>query len=292
MTNSSRESDFRTLVLRRYDGLPGQQQVAASFFLDHLQDIPFLSVPELARRAEVSEATIVRFAQRIGYTGFSDLKADLLDALRDSMALHPELDDGVAEMEEESEQETLIAVAQQDIRNIQRTLESLDRDAFHAVASAIFKADHVYSFGLGISAQFAELVTYLLTQIGLRGTTLSSKFTSPLEQVVAFRPTDLLIAFSFPPYSRPTIELVKMASERGVVTVAISDRASAPVARVARHVLTMHTENLLFTNSFAALSVLLNSLATAVALQHRAHVVEAVSQINRILESDDQLIQP
>ena len=63
-------------MLAQFEGLPAQQQAAASFFLDHLKDVPFLSVPELARRARVSEATIVRLAQRLGYSGFSDLKAE------------------------------------------------------------------------------------------------------------------------------------------------------------------------------------------------------------------------
>ena len=67
MRKQATESEFRDLVTRKAAHLPRQQGALADYVLEHLTAVPFLSIPELARRVGVSEATIVRFAQRLGY---------------------------------------------------------------------------------------------------------------------------------------------------------------------------------------------------------------------------------
>jgi DNA-binding MurR/RpiR family transcriptional regulator len=281
-----RETDFRRLVQRHFQDLPPQQQVIAEYLVEHLSDVPFLSVPELARRSGASEATIVRLSQRLGYDGFSGLKADLLDAVRERVT--PSADDEDAS--DSIDPEILTAVARQEISNIRRTLDQLDREAFRHAVSTLFRADHIYSFGVGISTHFAEIFTYLLIQIGLRATSLSPGFSSPLEQTVSMRPTDLLVVFSFPPYSRQTLDLVRTVRDKGVPTAALTDRLTAPIATLASVTLSVRTEGMMFTNSFASIAMLLNALVTEISITHRSHTAEAVSQINRYLEQDENLI--
>lgn len=293
MSLVERESDFKKLVLEHYEGLPPQQRSVAEYLLEHLREVPFVSVPELARRAGVSEATVVRFAQRVGYSGFASLKQELLEAVRQRVAPHREGATGAGELfaqPPDGVDDALASVARQEITNIRRSVHDLDREVFQRAASVVFKADHVFTFGLGISAHLAEILTYLLQQIGLRSTTLSTRFSSPLEQLVALRPSDLLLVFSFPPYSRQTLEMVQAVRDRGIPSVAVCDRLTAPVAGIAHHVLAVRSDNMMFTNSFAAVSVLCNALVTEIALRYRDHAAEAVSEINRILSEDDRLI--
>ena len=84
--------------------------------------------------------------------------------------------------------------------------------------------------------------------------------------------------------------LVETATDRGVPTLAVSDRRTAPAATLARHALAVRSDNMMFTNSFGAVSVLLNALVTEIAVRNREHAVEAVGRISRILEEDDDLI--
>lgn len=288
MTKISNEADFRTLVRENYDRLPPQQQLVADYLLEHIREVPFLSVPELAEKSGASEATVVRFAQRIGYSGFSGLKMDLLDALREKVVAGPP---ALTRLPERSDEvESFKAVARQEMMNIQRTLEELDRDELRKVTTALFKADHVYTFGLGISSYLAELLTYLLAQIGLRSTTLGTRFSSPLEQLVPLRATDLLVVISLPPYSRPTLDILEQTSERGIPTVAICDRVTAPAGNVADRMLAVRSDNLLFTNAFGAMATLLNALITEIAVRHQDHAFEALSKINRILTEDQDVI--
>jgi DNA-binding MurR/RpiR family transcriptional regulator len=275
----------RERILGHVGSLTERQRVLAEFLLQHLDEVPFLSVPDLAERSQTSEATVVRFCQRVGFSGYSDLKMTLVDELREE--LH-----GQAETppEPDATQDPLLAVARLDQRNIERSLETIDRREFRAVASRLFRADHVYTFGLGVSAHLADYAVYLFTHHGLRSTCLATRYSSPREQLVVLRPTDLLLAFSFPPYSRQTLEVLDESRERGVPTVVITDRATAPAAGKADHALVVSTHGMTFNNSTAASNVVLNALVVELATRHRGETVEALAGINRALRERSYVI--
>jgi DNA-binding MurR/RpiR family transcriptional regulator len=286
MSRITTESELRSLIVQRAADLPPQQRAIADYLLEHLQRVPFLSIPDLARRTGASEATVVRFAQRIGFSGFSELKAALVELLQTRLA---SASDGG---QEELCEGMLDTVAALEISNIERTIETVDRSVFATVAEAVFAAQHTYTFGMGVSAHLADLAAYTLTQAGVRATALSTRFTSPREQTVFLLPTDLLIVFSFQPYSKQSIQLVADAAERGTAAVAICDRLTAPAAATARWSLAVKSDNTMFTNAVAAITVLFNALAAEIAASHRERALEAFAHINRVLDEDTDVIQP
>lgn len=286
MDSFKNEDEFRQMLLSKLPSLSKQQQVAGAFLLDHLSEATFLSVPAYAKKAGVSDATVVRLGQSLGFDGYAGLKMALMELARDKMnggAFNQKL------FGEDEKETTLRKTAEQEVSNIQRTIQGITPEQFQKVVSVLFKADHIYSFGMGVSAHVADLFSYWLVQIGLRATTVSTRSSSPLEQLVPLRLTDLVVVFSFPPYSKPTIEMVKDLKERGIPTLAICDSLAAPVAAEASHSLTVRTDSMMFTNSLSALFVVLNSLVTEIVGRH-GDAVNAVSRINRIITQDDNLI--
>ncbi len=276
--------DFKDRLLQQSGELPPQQRSLADYVIEHLTTVPFLSVPELARRVGVSEATVVRFAQRIGYPGFSELKMELVEILQNR--LHGEGDET-----EEVAEDLLASVANLEVTNIGRTVEALDRRHFAEVAEALFDARCVYTFGMGVSALLAELAAYTLLQVGVRATTLSTRFSSPCEQLVGITQRDLVMVISLPPYSRQSLDILSDVGKLGIPSVALSDRPTAPAARLARWALTVKSDNMMFTNAIAAMTVLLNALSTQVATSHREEALDALAMINRALAEDEDVLQ-
>jgi len=285
---SSTSEGLRDRVVRNVASLSPQQRVIAEYFLDHMQEIPFLSVPELAERTGASEATVVRFCQRIGYSGYSDLKMALVDLAREGMRTS-KTDDAIPS-DDEAGKDFLGAMAKLEQHNISRTLDSIDGRTFHKVAASLFKADHVFTFGLGISAYLADLAAYLFTEHGLRSTCLATRYTSPREQLVVLRPSDLVIAFSFPPYSRQTLEVLEESRDKGVPTVVITDKTTAPGVPLARDALVVSSHGMSFNNATSSVNVLLNALVIEIASRHRGETVDAISRINRILREQTNLV--
>lgn len=279
-------ADFRDLVVRRASKLPRQQRTLADYVLEHLTTVPFLSIPELARRAGVSEATIVRFAQRLGYPGFSQLKMDLVEILQQ------QLHQGRDEAPEKISQDVFATVADLEVANISRTVAGLDRSVVAAVAEAMFSARGVFTFGMGVSAHLSDLAAYTFLQVGVRAHCLSTRFSSPREQLVAVTPDDLLVVLSLPPYSRQGLDMLQEAAANGIQTVAVTDRHTAPAAGLARWTLPVKSDNMMFTNAVAAVTVLFNALATEIATSHREEALEALSRINRLLSDDGDVLPP
>jgi DNA-binding MurR/RpiR family transcriptional regulator len=281
------EAEFQQVVIDAFHGLPPQQQLVATFMLDHLREVPFLSVPELADRSGASEATIVRFAQRIGYTGFSSLKSALLQAVREKVA-SPTAPDDLTDRAPGGD--VLEEVARLETENIGASVESLDRALMAEVADALFEARQVNTFGLGISSHFSELAAYLLSRIGIRVRTLPRGYSSPLEPLIALDQSDVVMVFSFPPYLQPTLDVARAARSRGATVVAVCDRATAPVAAHATFTIPVRSANMTFTTSFAAVSVMLNALTATIAVCHPAEAAAAASAITAILGGDDHVI--
>lgn len=247
--------------------------------MQHLGEAPFLSVVEIEKQSGASKATVVRLAQSLGFSGFLEMRSRLLEGVQ-SQIRRPDLFPVPPTPRGE---ETLAMVAHQDIKNISQTVSNIDRKAFAEVVTMILRASHVYTVGLGISNLMARTLAYSLNQVAVKATPFVHDSETFIGQLPFLGPSDLLIAFSFPPYSRETVELVRAASAKRVRVVGITDRLTSPVSFHSAAVLPIRSQNRLFTNSFSAISVLINALTTEVALRNRPRAVKALKETERLL---------
>lgn len=281
------ESDIRELILNAFHGLSKQQQIVAQYLLDHLDDIPFVTVPRIAKSCGVSEATVVRLGKSLGFDGFSGLKSEFADVVRDKVQATSQLP---AEMRLESDADTLAVVANMELNNLQAMINDIGRQSFQKTALMLFEADHTFTFGFGISSVLADLASYLFTQVGMRTTTLATRYSSPLEQLVAARESDVLFCFSFPPFSKATIDLAQRAKEANAKVIAVSDSLASPISEHADILIPIRGDNRMFTNAVAAVTVFLNALTTEIALKYGSKAALAVNRIHNILADDPNLI--
>jgi DNA-binding MurR/RpiR family transcriptional regulator len=101
---------------------------------------------------------------------------------------------------------------------------------------------------------------------------------------------DLLIVFSFPPYSKETVDAAQFASEKGIRVIAITNKQASPVTFFTKANLIVKSDNMLFTNSFAAISVLINAIATACAIHKKGRAQKLLKETQEIMESQNQII--
>jgi DNA-binding MurR/RpiR family transcriptional regulator len=271
--------DLKDVIHARYPSLPDNQRKVADFLLQHVREAPLYSVVAIERECGVSKATVVRFAQNLGFSGFLELR----EILRKGVQSELRLQDHLPLLIRSNGTETLSAVAHQDVRNINQTINHLDRKTFTEVTQLILKAGQVYTFGLGISSLMSEILSYSLNQVAVRSRPFLHGSQTFVEQLGLVTKKDLLIAFSFPPYSRETIDVAQAASERQIPLVAITDKHTAPLTFFAEKVLPIRSQNMLFTNSISAISVLINALTTEVAKRNRTRVVAMQEDTHRRL---------
>ena len=278
---------MKNLILEKYNDLSKSQKKLADFFLENLDLIPFLNIYQISEATHFSVASIVRFTQKLGYKGYSDFKSAFTSHFQKNIK---KLEMFPLVQLNKLKEHTLTAVANQDINNINETLKMIDTNTFDEVVSLILKADRVYTMGLGISYLLAQILAYQLMQVGVDAYYFHSDSTSFFDQILFLTPQDLIIAFSFPPYSVETIEAAKFATERKLKLVAITNKAAAPITFYSTKSLLVKSDNMLFTNSFSAISVLINALATECTKQDKKRAEKILKDYNLILERFNKVI--
>jgi DNA-binding MurR/RpiR family transcriptional regulator len=275
------------IIKSNYASLPRNHKKVADYFIDNFDRIPFLNVQDISTSTGTSVASVVRFAQRIGYEGFSELREAVAVSFQRQINrkdLYPLFE------KRKAEADLLTEVANVDIKNINDTLNLIERKSFNDVITQILKAERVFTAGLGISYLLAEILAYQLTQVGVDSSVFKHTHTLFHEQILFMNKKDLLIVFSFPPYSKETVDAAQFANERKIDVISITNKNASPVTYFSRESLIVRSENMLFTNSFAAISVLINAVATACALRKKTKAQRLLKETEDIMISQNQII--
>jgi DNA-binding MurR/RpiR family transcriptional regulator len=282
-----RYKEIKEKITSKYNSLPKNQRKIAEYFINNFDNIPFLNVQDLSTATGASVASIVRFSQRSGFKGFSELRDSITGSLQKELhnrEIFPLFE------RRKVEEDLLTEVANLDIKNINDTLNLVERTTFNYVIDRILKSERVFTAGLGISYLLAEILAYQLTQVGISSSVLLHSHTLFNEHILFLNPKDLLIVFSFPPYSKETIEAADYASKRKIEVISITNKHASPATFFTKANLIVRSENMLYTNSFAAISVLINAIATACAIKDQQRAKKILKESEEIMINQNQII--
>jgi DNA-binding MurR/RpiR family transcriptional regulator len=261
--------------------LPKRKRKLAIFLTQKWQEVPLISIQEIAKRAGVSTATVTRLARELNFEGFQEFKNHLKEEIRERLS---PVEKFKLVKENLKGRRSLVKVAEQDIKNINKLLNSIDEDTFTKVIEEIENAKRVFTFGLGISSIFSRMFAYLLNQVEKEAHSLDEGDAPVEEKITSIDKKDILVVSSFPPYSRYTLEIANLARDLGIKIIGITDNKFAPISNFSNLVLVVPSENILYTNSVSAFSVLINSIVTEIAWKKKDKLTETVQQKDRILK--------
>ena len=264
------------------DALPklkGSAQKAAQFILNSPRETINLTITELGARVGVSEASIVRFAQALGYSGFHALKIGLAEDLVSPMLLvHEDLttDDSAAD----AVQKAMTA----GMRSLEDTVRILEMTVLESAIQAICAAHRVELFASGNSIPLAMDLNFRLTKIGLY---CRFSIDPTVQEMYASltTPEDVAIGISHTGSSKDTVYALELARQRGARTVCITNHSDSPLTR--------HGDFCLFTStrvshfreeemaSNLATLALTEALYVGVCVQRSDAAVQAVSKTMR-----------
>ncbi|UCE05421.1 MAG: MurR/RpiR family transcriptional regulator [bacterium] len=266
---------FKQLILDHISHLTKNQKKIAQFLLDHPEDIAFSSIDMIADKLSVGKATIVRLAQTLGYSSFLELKTELSNKLRNDLNPTKKFRDAIDNLPHKTDFLTIVIT--NEIKNIQNTLQLLDRDAFDKAIKILLNAPKIYTMGLGISSLLSQLAAYFLNRITMKATAFTHGSISFHEQIVSLKPGDCIIRFSLLPYSIATIESAENAKSKGIKIISITDELIVPVAQYSDIDFTARTHNIVFISTVSAVLVIICALAIGVGIRDRAKSLQILS---------------
>lgn len=231
--------DFDALKLRLIEiqpELPKRLQQVAAFALEHPDEMALGTAASVAGHARVQASTLVRFAQSIGFSGFSDMQEIFRSRLRNRWPDYPERMMALHEKAMDSGDPThlLAGFANSATASLARLRESVTRESLDRAIDALTNARTVYLLGQRRAFPVSHYLAYALAKLGVRATLIDNVGSLGAEQLAHARRDDALISISFAPYTPLTIELTRQAAARDVPIVVITDSPLSPLAGFAK----------------------------------------------------------
>lgn len=273
--------DLKEEIKKSLENISRTQKKLAAFLIDHWNEIPLVSIEDISKETGVSTASITRFTRKFGFKGFFDFKAKIKENIKNNI-------DPVERFrlikEDLTGKKSVMKVAKQDVKNINKLLREIKEETFSSLVGLVENARRVFTFGVSISSIFANLIRYIFNQVQKETHCLDEGNVTVEEKILSVKKDDLIIFLSFFPYSRSTIEFAHLAHEQGLQVAAISDNEFSPISEYASLVLSIPRENVLFTTSTSAFSVLINAIATEIALKKKEELTESIRNMDKILK--------
>jgi len=283
-----KNQEIEDRILNAVHSLPPNQRKVADFFLENMNVVALSPIKDIAQKAQVSEAAIVRFAQALGYRGYKELRDELSATLKNQISPTERFQQATSEKSKTPD--TLKLVARFVIGNINDTVKSLDPRVFSEVIDCIINARQIHCLGLELSYYLALLMTFQLRLYTYDARHLSLDLLRYQEQIATLTPADLLIAFSFSPYSRETVEASAFARQRDIPVLAFTDKKTAPIQEYATYCIQIKTDGILFSNSVGAIAVVINAIITELNFRDKERTLSALKLIEDSIKDERYFI--
>jgi len=137
---------FGSLLSEKKNHLTTAQQRAMKYITENYEETVFLTASSLSRRIGVSEATIVRLAQSLGFHGYRGMQRMLREDFQDRLSTDARLEQTVKHAK--TDEDILVKVMQEDIRNLTQTLEFIPIATFRQAVAEMATARRIFVIGL------------------------------------------------------------------------------------------------------------------------------------------------
>ncbi|WP_165462768.1 MurR/RpiR family transcriptional regulator [Atlantibacter sp.] len=212
-------SDKENLLLRLRQSVSGYspiQQKLGEFVLNDPGNVLYLTITELARESETSEASVTRLCRALGCKGYTEFKMALALDIQRGQPVHR----GVDEIDN---------VVNESVQALQDTARLLDRAALENAALALHQAKSVQIYGVAASAILGEYLHYKLLRFGKPAQLFSDMHRAAMNAVTLSHET-LVVAISSSGSTRDLLHVVKLARKRGVPVLALCNTPRSPLA--------------------------------------------------------------
>ena len=268
-------------IQSQYTRFSKGQKLIAQYILKNYDKVAFMTACKLGEAVGVSESTVVRFANALGYSGYPKLQDALQEVIKNKLTTVQRVD-MVKEFNDDSA--ILKKIVKSAMDNIKDTLEEIDEKAFEEAANRILKAKRIYIVGMRSSFTIAQYLGFYLGIILDSVHVIRTDMGDAFEQVVKINEDDVLIAISFPRYSKKSYQIVSYAKEKGAHIVSLTDSPFAPVASFTDNLLLVKSNMVSFVDSLVPALSIANALIVSVGMKEKEDIKQHFDDLEAIWE--------
>lgn len=262
-------------------------RIIGEYILDNETDACFMTSTEIAGALDVSEASVIRFARALGFSGYMDFQKSLrkahterLGRISSAVAVpYERLQASMAHSDENYIQEFLMNTE----TNITSVVKNNPKESFDAAIDLLLSCRRKYIVAsranTGVASYFNLLLRHQVPDV--IPTWESS--VNVIDHMCDIGTDDCVILFSFPRYSEMDRQAIQMAEDAGAKIIVVSDRPSAPLAQYATVLLTVDVDTNTFFNSYVGVQLVMEILCAGLSRRVGGANAEKLQLIDRYI---------
>ncbi|WP_244835392.1 MurR/RpiR family transcriptional regulator [Clostridium sp. BJN0001] len=282
MENTENSKDLMRLIQGKFTRLSKGQKLIAEYILKNYDKAAFMTAARLGVSVGVSESTVVRFANELGFSGYPRLQKALQELIKNKLTTVQRLE---LKNDYFSDGDALKGVLKADMENIRSTLEKINQNTFENVVKCIFDAKKIYIIGLRSSTALSEFLGFYLNIILQNVKVVSYGISDVFEQMINVSEGDLVIGIGFPRYAAKTIDALEFSKDRGAKVVALTDSLLSPLASKAEYTLIAQSNMASFVDSLVAPLSVINALIIAVGMREKENISDVFGNLEQIWQN-------
>ena len=216
-----------TQIEQQHASMPKRLREIGNFVLGHPEAIALSTLAELAAETDIATSAFVRFAQTLGFDGFSQMQAVFRQQVRSSW---PQYASRLSDMADVNPADHFEALSASAVASIKRLSNSVSMEHLKVAVCKLAGAETIWFAAGGRARPVTAYIRYMLTKLGIRTQEFREAPSEAMRELNLIGPNDVLLVVSFAPYGELTVKLAQEAASRGAEIVSITDTMVSPVA--------------------------------------------------------------
>ena len=273
------------IINEKWRDLSKQQKKLGNFFKENPERAAFMTAARVAKEAGVSEATVVRFAASLGFSGYQAFLKAMREETKGKL-------NSIKRMQIVSEkfrqQDILKNVLKADVVQIEKTLEFIDNKEFQKAIDYLIGAKTVYILALRSSAALAHFMGFYFNMLFENVKVISGNSAEGItEKMIRISEKDVVVGISFPRYSASVVGALQFAKSKKANVIAITDNENSPIVKYSDCCLFAKSEMDSFADSLVAPMSIINAIILAIGYRKKDELEQVFLDIEHEIEQQE-----
>jgi len=267
-------------IRKNMSNLSKGQKLIATYILAHYEKALYLTAARLGTIVGVSESTVVRFANELGYDGYPKLQEALEELVKSKLTAMQRMEVTTGRIDQKN---VFRSVLQTDADQIRYTIDQVDEANFQEAVTKIIEAKTIYILGVRSCAGLASFLSFYFNIIFENVKLVNTNSVSEMFEIIhRVAPEDVVIGISFPRYSKRILKALEFSRSRDATIVAVTDSLLSPLAKLADYPLIGRSEMISFVDSLVAPMSILNALIVAISLRKKDAIAYNLDKLEKV----------
>ena len=271
-------------ILEQQTQLTPKGRILADYVLKNPRNVVFMTTKELAAACRLSEATVVRFVNQLGFSGYGLFRQALRDIIDTELTLKDRTDLKGLKGDDGNRLQRVIF---EEMENLRHFFEKADMQALHRAVDLLENASNIYAVGSRLSYTFAYYLGWSLTKVRTNIRILKGSDSTSIDWLTIAPPESLVAIIATTRYPNELIRLGKMARRAGHSLLVIADSPLCPLNQFAHLSLVAATKNIPFIGSPTTISCIINYLVLKLAGRNGQRLEDHQEKLEQIYWEND-----